>query len=130
MNTQKLFDLKGINVWLLASNVGLNLIYTVAVLFVLFPLVGSALREPGAVQVVLMLLFFIGPLLSAWLVTAMAGDGRGPTYGVYGSIGCILLILALTVTAGFFAILLSVVCVAGGMNGGLLAEYIRLRRGR
>jgi hypothetical protein len=60
----------------------------------------------------------------------MAGDGRGPTYGVYGAFGAAVpLGFAFVYTRAIIVLLMLVVVLAGGFNGGIFGEYMRHRKG-
>ncbi len=132
MNWKRLMNTKGINFWLLASAVGLNLIYLAILLLLLSLLGGGAEAAAGTdwVQPLLLLACLLGPFVIAWIITGMAGDGRGPTYGVYGAFGAAVPLILLFLYTRFIIILLMLVVVlAGGFNGGIFGEYMRRRNG-
>jgi hypothetical protein len=81
MNLKRMMNLKNVNIWLIANAFGLNIIYTMVVLFFSLSILGT----PEGVTI-LMLACFTGPFIIGWVITMMAGDGRGPTYGVYGGL--------------------------------------------
>ena len=58
-----------------------------------------------------------------WVCGWLAFDDRGPTYGVIGALGSVLIILITLLASGLIAILLTIVALAGGFNGGLLSLY-------
>ena len=131
MNFKRLMETKGLSFWLLGSGIGLNLIYQLILLVVVnFGLVTTN-PAGGAdlLQVFVLLACLVGPFLIGWVITAMAGDGRGPTYGIYGSFGgAVPLVFAFVSTRSIFVLLLVVVTLAGGLNGGAFGEYLRHRR--
>jgi len=122
---------KGLGMWLLASAIGLNFIYQIVLLFVTGGLgASSAMAGADILQVFVLLASLVGPFVIAWIITGMAGDGRGPTYGVYGAFGeAVPLVFAFLYTRSIFIILMIVIVLAGGLNGGIFGEYMRHRKG-
>jgi hypothetical protein len=125
MNWKALFNLRGINFWWLASGVGLNLSWAIVVLLFVFRVLSAGIDTVENMQVVLMIGFFLGPLAIGWLVGRWADDGRGPTYGLIGSFGSLPLILYVILPSGPLGLLVAVVALAGGLNGGLLSQRRR-----
>jgi MFS family permease len=125
MNWKELFNLRGINFWWLASGVGLNLSWAVVVLLFIFRVLSAGIDTVENMQLVLMVGFFIGPLVIGWLIGRWADDGRGPTYGLIGSIGSLVLILYAVLPSGPLGLLVALVALAGGLNGGLLSQRRR-----
>ncbi len=133
MNLKWLTDLRGVNYWLLASAIGMNLIWTYLTLFFGAALFIGNIDESMAsdarslegiistVQVGLMVSIFVGSFITGWMTGKMGMDNRGPTYGVIGSVGSVgLIVFSLLQTgAGIFSLLLAAVAVAGGLNGGI-----------
>ena len=131
MDFKRLMNIKGLSMWLLASAIGLNFIYQIILLFVTGG-IGATSAATGAdvMQVIVLLASLVGPVLIGWAITGMAGDGRGPTYGVYGAFGeAVPLAFAFFSTRSIFILLMIVVVLAGGFNGGILGEYMRHRKG-
>jgi hypothetical protein len=127
MNLQRLLRIKGTSFWLLGSAIGMNLIYAIVFLMVgYFGLVASQGVSPG-MEILLMLGAFAGPFLIGLLITFLAGDGHGPTYGLYGALGGLVPVAIVTVPGGLMGILLVIVLLLGGLNGGLIAENLRHR---
>ncbi len=127
MNLNRIFNLKGVNFWLLASGIGLNLI---AVMLYLTAGYFSLVREQGVslwIELFLALGAFLAPFLIGLVLALWAGDGRGPTYSVYGSFGGVAPLVVVAVPNGIFGILLLLFWLLGGVNGGMLAEIIRHR---
>src|SRR5262245_47238435 len=121
MNWKSLLNLGGLNYWLLASGIGLNLIFTFLIIFFSF---GSLLGNPQAperIQLGLMAAVFFSTFLTGWLIGRMADDNRGPTYGLISSLGSVGLIAPLLLPAGILGILLTIVALAGGINGGVMS---------
>jgi|WetSurMetagenome_2_1015567.scaffolds.fasta_scaffold125937_3 hypothetical protein len=132
MNLKNLLNTKGLSFWLLASAIGLNLIYLVVLLLVLSlgPGGAEAAGSDDLMQVLVLLACLIGPFVIGWVISGMAGDGRGPTYGIYGSFGsAVPLFLLLLYTRSIVILLMVVVVLAGGLNGGTFGEYMRRRNG-
>jgi len=125
---RQFLNLKGINWWLLASAVGLNFIWSAAVLFAVAFLLGTQEVYAGGIQVGMLLACFGLPFLIAWLIAAMAGDSLGPNYGIYGSLGAVAPILFVIGQSGIFGLILAATALLGGLNGGLLSMR-RRRRG-
>ncbi len=125
MNWKALFDLRGTNFWWLASGIGLNLGWGVIVLLFVFRILSTGTDTVENMQLVLMIAFFLGPLLIGWLIGRWADDGRGPTYGLIGSFGGLPLIVYTILPSGLLGLLIAVVALAGGINGGLLSRRRR-----
>jgi hypothetical protein len=66
--------------------------------------------------------------LIGWLCGRLAYDHRGPTYGIVGAMGSVAIILLTLLANGWIAIILSIVALAGGFNGGTLSSYRRKRK--
>lgn len=123
---KSLINPTGLNYWLIASGVGLNLIFTFMTLYLTFY---GLIVEPQAIegtQLVLMVMIFLSNLLTGWLIGWMADDNRGPSYGLISSLGSVGLIVAVVLPTGILGLLLAVVALAGGINGSVLS----LRRKR
>lgn len=122
MNFNKILDLKGINFLFLAAAMFLNLFWTLTVASMVAYL--AAQNPEGGrdvVQVIVFVFTFLGPLLIAWMVGRLAGDNRGPTYGVYGSVGSVMVLFLTALPTGLIGVMLIIAAVAGGLNGGLLS---------
>lgn len=132
MDFKRLMNTKGLGMWLLASAIGLNLIYQVGLLFVINVGIQATGTTSGGdmLQVIVLLACLFGPFVIAWIISGMAGDGRGPTYGVYGSFGAAIpLLFAFLYTRTILVLLMVVIVLAGGLNGGIFGEYMRHRKG-
>ena len=122
MNAKQLFTLKGINYWYLASAVALNLFWTLGFgLLVTNLFLQQMQANSETFQLILLAASFIGPFLIAWLIGRMAGDGRGPTYGIYGSFGRAVVLGVVALPSGLVGLMLIVAAIAGGLNGGMLS---------
>ena len=121
MDWKTLIDLRGLNYWLLASGLGLNLIWTFLVLLLTLRLL---IYSPGAttgIQLGLMIAIFAGAFLVGWLIGKWAGDNRGPTYGLLSSLSSAALILFIILPTGILGLLVAFMALAGGLNGGLIS---------
>jgi hypothetical protein len=131
MNFKRLMNTKGLSIWLLASAIGLNLIYQIVLLLVVNLGIVTSNEAAGVdmLQVLVLLACLVGPFVIAWIITGMAGDGRGPTYGIYGSFGGAMpLLFAFLTTRSVLVLLMVIVTLAGGLNGGTFGEYMRHRK--
>ncbi len=117
-----LFDLKGMNLWLVGSAIGLNIILAGVLLIVVLFLLAGVDKAPVWLQMGMILWGFLGPLFAGWLVGKMAGDNRGPSYGVIGSLGSLMLYLVMLLPTGVFGLMMATVSVLGGLNGGILSR--------
>jgi len=122
MNWRQLLNLRGINFWWLGSAIGLNGIWTLITLFFAFRLLSIDASAADTVQLGLMISAFLGTFVVGWFTGRMADDGRGPTYGLVGSLGSLALVLFVLVPTGIVGLLVAGTVVAGGLNGGLLSQ--------
>ena len=122
MNFKQIFNPKGTNYWIIAMAFAANLLLAFFILLFSFVALDFDVQKSDAVQVGLMLAFFIGPFMVGWISGWIAFDDRGPTYGVLGSLGSVIAILVTLLASGVFAILIAIVAIAGGFNGGTLSR--------
>ncbi len=126
MNLNKFFELGGLNLWIVASGNGLNLILQGAVVL------GAGMLGAGGnplSQVVLMLGTFLGPLLVAFLCGRMEGE-RYQSYALYTLPGALILCLLAVLANPLFGLMLAIVAVMGAINGGRLAAMTGRRHVR
>jgi len=121
MGWKSLVNLSGLNYWLIASGIGLNLIFTYLAILFTFAGLNVGPQAVEGTQLILMALIFLSNLLTGWLIGWMADDNRGPTYGLLSSLSSVGLIVTIILPAGILGILLAVVALAGGINGGVLS---------
>ena len=121
MGWKSLVNLSGLNYWLIASGIGLNLIFTYLAILLTFAGLNVGPQAVEGTQLILMALIFLSNLLTGWLIGWMADDNRGPTYGLLSSLSSVGLIVTIILPAGILGILLAVVALAGGINGGVLS---------
>ena len=83
---------------------------------------GEALQDIGTS---LMLGIFLGALSIGFLITTLAKDHRGPTYGIYGGIAGLVVIVLMTWQSGLLSALIGFMAIFGGINGGTLGEMFQ-----
>lgn len=123
MNLKSLFDIRATNYWILALSVLANLTWSFFSLLTAYYIAGTGIATPELTQVGLMLAEFIGPFAIGWFCGWLAFDDRGPTYGLVGALGSVVIILFTLLLTGAIAILLSFAALAGGFNGGIITRY-------
>jgi hypothetical protein len=121
LNWKALFDIRGINYWLLGSGIGLNLIWTFMTLMISYGLLNGNPRAVSTVQIGMMLSILAGNFVVGWLMGRMADDNRGPTYGLISSLGSLILIIFVVLPTGIVGLMVAVMAIAGGLNGGLFS---------
>lgn len=104
----------------------LAMILNIAWALIFFSLVDSLLLRYGEVMqgldTTLMLGIFLGSLTIGFLITMLAKDRRGTTYGIYGGIAGLVVIVLMTWKSGLLAALVGFMAIFGGINGGTLGE--------
>ena len=122
MNFNQLFDLRGLNYWMLASALGLNAVWTLLIFIISLQFLLAGGSNVGTVQLIVLAGLFLGHFMVAWLVGRWSADLRGPSYGLIGSISSVIIALIVFVPGGgTFGLLAAAVALAGGFNGGLLS---------
>jgi tryptophan-rich sensory protein len=111
----------------------LAMILNVAWALLFFSLMDSMMLRYGdlmqGVDTTLMLGIFLGSLTIGFLITLLAKDRRGPTYGIYGGIAGLVVIVLMTWKSGLLAALVGFMAIFGGFNGGTLGEmYQQVQR--
>ena len=111
----------------------LAMILNIAWALIFFSLVDSLLLRYGevmqGVDTTLMLGIFLGSLTIGFLITMLAKDRRGTTYGIYGGIAGLVVIVLMTWKSGLLAALVGFMAIFGGLNGGTLGEmYQQIQR--
>lgn len=112
----------------------LSMISNVAWALSFFSLVDSLVLRYGdrmtGVDTTLMLGIFLGSLTIGYIVAWIAKDRRGLTYGIYGGLAGLIVIVLMTWKSGLLAVLVGLMAVFGGYNGGSLGEMMRMVRER
>lgn|SRR5690606_13007595 len=129
MKLSRMLDPRGTKYAYLILAMVLNIAW--ALLF--FSLVDSMMLRYGSlmqgVDTTLMLGIFLGSLTIGFLITLIAKDRRGPTYGIYGGMAGLVVIVLMTWKSGLLAPLVGFMAVFGGINGGTLGEmYQQIQR--
>ncbi|MBP7213689.1 MAG: hypothetical protein KBA03_05595 [Anaerolineaceae bacterium] len=131
MKITKMLDPRGTKIAYLILAMVLNIAWAL----VFFSLMDSMLlRYSEVVQGIdtsLMLGIFLGSLSIGFLITALAKDRRGPTYGIYGGIAGLVVIVLMTWQSGLLSALVGFMAIFGGINGGTLGEmYQQIQRNK
>jgi Predicted spermidine synthase with an N-terminal membrane domain len=85
----------------------------------------------SGIDTTLMLGIFLAALMIGYIMSQVAADGKGMTYGVYGGLaGLVLSVLRIWSSSLLLAALVGLVCVLGGYNGGMLGEGVRRMRAK
>jgi tryptophan-rich sensory protein len=122
MKLSRMLDPRGTKYAYLVLAMVLNIAW--ALLF--FSLMDSMMLRYGelmqGVDTTLMLGIFLGALTIGFLITFLAKDRRGPTYGIYGGIAGLVVVVLMTWKSGLLAALVGFMAIFGGINGGTLGE--------
>ena len=125
MNWRAIFNLRGLNYWLIFSALGWNLLIDVGLLILSFQVLQLQQSGIQLLQILLIIGVFIVAALGGYVAGRIAGDGRGPAYGVYGSLGAMLLMLYVMVpSGGMLGFIVALSAVLGGLNGGLFSSRV------
>lgn len=129
MKLSKILDPRGTKIVYL----GLAMAGNVAWALLFFSLVDSLVARYGdlvtALDTTLMLGIFLGSVTIGFLLSVIAKDKRGLTYGVYGGLAGMIVIGLMTWKSGLLSALVGLMAVFGGFNGGSLGEmYQRTRK--
>jgi hypothetical protein len=128
MKLSRMLDPRGTKYAYLILAMVLNIAW--ALLF--FSLVDSMMLRYGSlmqgVDTTLMLGIFLGSLTIGFLITLIAKDRRGPTYGIYGGIAGLVVIVLMTWKSGLLAPLVGFMAVFGGINGGRWSKCTAIQR--
>lgn len=128
MKLSKILDLRGTKIaYLVLAMVG-----NIAMALLFFSLVDGLMARYGelvtGLDTTLMLGIFLGSLAVGFIVTMIAKDRRGLTYGVYGGLAGMLVIGLMTWKSGLLSALIGLMAVFGGFNGGSLGEMFQRTR--
>ncbi len=123
MNFTNFFNPKGCNYWYLVSSFLLNFLWTGTTLAIAYYFLQTpAAAASGFLQLGALISVFIGAFIGGLLFGTVAADGRGPTYGAIGSLGSVSLSLFFFATiGGIVGLMLAIIAIAGGLNGGLFS---------
>lgn len=122
MNWSAIFRLHGLNYWLIFSALGWNLMADFGLMILSFQVLQIEQNGNQLLQFLLIGGVFIIAAIGGFVAGRMAGDGRGPAYGVYGSLGgAILLLYVLVPSGGLFGYIVAISAILGGLNGGMFS---------
>ena len=129
MKLSKILDPRGPKI----AYLGLAMAGNVAWAILFFSLVDSLVARYGdlvtGLDTTLMLGIFLGSVTIGFLLSIIAKDKRGLTYGVYGGLAGMIVIGLMTWKSGLLSALVGLMAVFGGFNGGSLGEmYQRTRK--
>ena len=128
MKLSRLLDPRGTKI----AYLGLAMAGNVAWALVFFSLVDSMVARYGelmtGLDTTLMLGIFLGSLAIGFLISIIAKDKRGLTYGIYGGLAGMLVIGLMTWKSGLLSALVGLMAVFGGFNGGSLGEMFQRTR--
>jgi hypothetical protein len=125
MNWQKTFSLRGINYWLLGSVFGWNLLGNIGLIILSFQVLKLQTSGIQLLQILLMAGSFLVAGLGGYICARISSDGKGPAYGVYGSVsGAVVFLYVLIPSGGILGVIVAGTAVLGGFNGGLLGMRI------
>ena len=128
MKLSKILDPRGTKI----AYLGLAMAGNVAWALLFFSLVDSLVARYGdlvtGLDTTLMLGIFLGSVTIGFLLSVIAKDKRGLTYGVYGGLAGMIVIGLMTWKSGLLSALIGLMAVFGGFNGGSLGEmFLRTR---
>ena len=129
MKLSRILDPRGTKI----AYLGLVMAGNVAWALLFFSLVDSLVARYGdlvtGLDTTLMLGIFLGSVTIGFLLSIIAKDKRGLTYGVYGGLAGMIVIGLMTWKSGLLSALVGLMAVFGGFNGGSLGEmYQRTRK--
>ena len=130
MKLSKILDPRGTKI----AYLGLAMAGNVAWALLFFSLVDSLVARYGdlvtGLDTTLMLGIFLGSVTIGFLLSIIAKDKRGLTYGVYGGLAGMIVIGLMTWKSGLLSALVGLMAVFGGFNGGSLGEMVLRTRKR
>jgi len=130
MKLSKILDPRGTKI----AYLGLAMAGNVAWAILFFSLVDSLVARYGdlvtGLDTTLMLGIFLGSVTIGFLLSIIAKDKRGLTYGVYGGLAGMIVIGLMTWKSGLLSALIGLMAVFGGFNGGSLGELFQRTRKR
>jgi|AMWB02.1.fsa_nt_gi hypothetical protein len=127
---QLIFDPRGTKTAFLLLSMAAQVAWVLAFFSIIDSLVLRMGESLNGVDTTLMLGIFLGEAVIGYFISSLAKDRRGMTYGVYGGLAALLVIVLMTWRSGLLALLVGLMAVLGGYNGGFLAEMMRISRQR
>lgn len=123
-----IFDLRGLKIWRIIVALVLNLI-VMSLFFV--GLNALLIRQGGwadGMDISLMLWVFLVSGLLGFAIAFFTRAERGISYAAWGSIGSFAVVTVLMFEAGLLALLVALMALMGGYNGGLIGQRLRQKR--
>ena len=124
----KLLDPRGLKPWIMVVGLVLNLVLT----GLFFKAVNYVVIQQGGafegLDTALMLGIFTITILIGFGTAMLANDQRGPTYGIYGSLVSFVVITVIMYQSGSLTLLVALMALLGGYNGGMLGERVNQNR--
>ena len=117
----KLFRLKGLNFYLLGVALGLNFFWALLLVITGYLFINENQSMVDLFQTGMLVASFLGPFWIGWIVAKIAADLHGPSYGLFGSFGGLVLIALVLIPTGIYGVLIALTTVLGGLNGGIFA---------
>ena len=122
MNWRAIFDLRGLNYWIIGSALGWNLLADFGLIMLGFQVLRIQQNGAQILQILLIGGVFIIAASGGFVAGRLARDGRGPAYGVYGCLSGVFLALYVMVpSGGFLGFIVALSAILGGLNGGLFS---------
>lgn len=126
MNFGKIFDIQGLNWWVIASGIGMNFVLTLALLLTATAFITEETNEIVSALSMSVGAFFV-PFLTAYVCGRVA-DERYLTYAFYPLIGFLVLAVPGIFYSGMFGFLVVGFGILGAINGATLVARRAVRR--
>ncbi|NLE45092.1 MAG: hypothetical protein GX620_10255 [Chloroflexi bacterium] len=127
MNPKKMIDMNNLNWWLVLAGIGLNLILATAIALLSNTLALRGDDQATAVisQTTFMLGTFLATFFTGFITGRMSNDDNGVTYGLVCSVS-VLVVVVIAGGLSVYTLMMVLIALAGGFNGGMMS----MRRGR
>jgi len=126
VNFGKIFDIQGLNWWVIASGIGMNFVLTLALLLTATAFITEETNEIVSALSMSVGAFFV-PFLTAYVCGRVA-DERYLTYAFYPLIGFLVLAVPGIFYSGMFGFLVVGFGILGAINGATLVARRAVRR--
>jgi hypothetical protein len=123
----KLFPLKGLNFVLLGVAIGLKFFWALLLVIAGYLVIIEYQSIVDLLQMGMLMVSFLGPLWIGWILVRMAEDLHGPSYGLFGSLGGLVVIALVLIPTGIYGALIALTAFWGGLNGGIFTMRKALR---
>lgn len=128
MDWKRIFDLKGLNWWVVLSGMGMNFILTsFLLLWATSALAQETDTPPMFVTPVMAIGGFLIPLMTAYVCGRLT-DERFLTYAAYPLLGYLIPVVPGILTSGVFGMLMLAFGFLGAFNGATLAARRAMKR--